>query len=287
MVAAALPGRLAQVLVEEGDQVRQGQVLARLASEEYQARLQSAEASLAMAEADRTRLINGTRLEERREADAQRLQAETVLTQAENEQRRRTSLYQSGAIAQEEYERATRDLQMAKARRDELAERATVVSAPARADERARADAAVAVALAQAREARVLVEKTAIRAPSAGRILRRLRQAGEMVSLEGSQHVVFVLGDLRHLRVRAEIDETDVARVAVGQRGWVQADAYGGQRFEGRIVRVGEMLGRKQIRTDEPTERNDVKVLEVLLDLEPGVKLPIGLRVDVFVRRDP
>jgi HlyD family secretion protein len=100
---------------------------------------------------------------------------------------------------------------------------------------------------------------------------------------------VFTVADTRRLRVRADVDETDVARIAVGQPAWVTADAYGSRRFEGTVVRVGSVLGRKNIRTDEPAEKQDTKVLETLIELAPDARLPVGLRVDVFIgepRRD-
>ena len=50
------------------------------------------------------------------------------------------------------------------------------------------------------------------------------------------------------------------------------------------MVRVGRILGRKNIRTDEPAERMDTKVLETLMELDPGQSLPLGLRVDSFIQ---
>jgi len=46
---------------------------------------------------------------------------------------------------------------------------------------------------------------------------------------------------------------------------------------------VGRILGRKNVRTDEPSERVDTKILETLVELDPGQQLPLGLRVDSFV----
>ena len=51
------------------------------------------------------------------------------------------------------------------------------------------------------------------------------------------------------------------------------------------MVRVGEMLGRTNIRTDQPSERIDHKVLETLVELAPDARLPVGLRVDAFIAR--
>jgi len=58
---------------------------------------------------------------------------------------------------------------------------------------------------------------------------------------------------------------------------------YGERKFAGRVIRIGGMLGRKNIRTDEPSERVDTKILETLIELDAGASLPIGLRVDAFI----
>jgi HlyD family secretion protein len=63
----------------------------------------------------------------------------------------------------------------------------------------------------------------------------------------------------------------------------VTANAFGDRRFPGRIVRVGRMLGKKNVRTDEPAERVDTKVLETLVELNDGHELPLGLRVQAFI----
>jgi hypothetical protein len=51
------------------------------------------------------------------------------------------------------------------------------------------------------------------------------------------------------------------------------------------VIRVGQVLGKKNVRTDEPTERVDQKILETLLDLDDGHELPIRLRVQAFIER--
>ncbi len=52
------------------------------------------------------------------------------------------------------------------------------------------------------------------------------------------------------------------------------------------VVRVGSRMGRKTLRTDEPTERFDTKILETLIELDPGAPLPVGFRVDPFILPD-
>lgn len=284
-VSAEITGRLEQVYVDEGDRVNAGQVIATIDPSDARAKLASAEAQLSIAKADLDRLLNGARVEERREADAQRKQAEAAFMQTENERQRRADLFREGFLSQEELERADRDMKLARARLDELTERASVVSASAREDEKARATAAVALAESQVAQSRSMLAKTEIRAPQAGTILRRYRKTGEVVAPEAGTNLIYTMADTSRLRVRVDVDETDVARLAVGQRVEVRADAYGDTRFGGVVSRVGQMLGAKNLRTDRPTEKNDAKILETMVDLDAGVRLPLGLRVDVFIRR--
>ena len=283
-LAAELPGRLRDLLVEEGDAVQAGQIIARVESGEYAARVASARAAVAVAEAELQRLINGARSQERREVRAAADQAHLVLRNAEAELARRQGLSVEGVISREELDRAARDTEVARARARELDERTATVDAPARDDERARLAAAVEYARARLAEASAQYDKTVIRSPIAGTVVRRHKQQGESVSLDSpGASLVATVADVRVLRVRVDVDERDVARLRLGQPAFVTADAYGTQRFSGRVVRIGEVLGRKNVRTDEPTERVDTKVLETLVELDPGARLPLGLRVDAFI----
>jgi HlyD family secretion protein len=283
-VAAELSGRLAAVLVDEGEEIAAGQEIARLVRDDHQARLDAARARLGIAEAEHDRLINGARPEERRAAAAVRDQAGATLSHALTQVERSRTLFSEGVIARDELDRAERDWRVAVARHAETQENAIVVDADARADERRRTEANVTLARAQVAEAEAVLAKTIVRAPIAGIVLRRHKESGENVSVESGSPAIVTIADTRVLRVRMDLDERDIARVRVGDAAWVTADAYGDRRFAGRVVRVGQILGRKTVRTDAPTERVDTKVLETLIELEAGASLPIGLRVDAFVK---
>ena len=112
---------------------------------------------------------------------------------------------------------------------------------------------------------------------------RQDRPVHELASFARYLNKVFDFRDSSVLRARAEVDETDVARVRVGQPAYVTAGAYGSRRFSGRVVRVGNLLGRKNVRTERPSERVDTKILETLIELDSGRQLPAGLRVDAFI----
>jgi len=91
------------------------------------------------------------------------------------------------------------------------------------------------------------------------------------------------MADDSTLRVRLDVDESDVSKLKVGQQAYVTAEAYGTRKFRGHVIRVGRILGKKNVRTDEPSEHVDTKILETLVELDPAQPLPLGLRVDSFV----
>jgi len=278
-ISSQVPGRLSSVPLEEGDRVRRGQVIAVVSNEDYRARLASAEAHLKLREAELLRIVNGSRDQERREALALVNEAEAVLANAKSELLRKQQLYRNDDISRSDAERAEREYAVAKARYDATREHHALVDAAARDDDRMRAEAEVAVARAQVQEAKALLDKTEVRSPINGRVLRKHLHTGESIS-DLLQSPIYTLADSSTLRVRVDVDERDVARIQTGQRAWFTADAYGEKKFWGRVVKVGQILGKKNIRSDEPTERVDQKILETLVDLEPGSQLPIGLRLN-------
>ena len=281
-VASQVGGRLQRVLVDEGDTVKAGQVLAVIENDDYRARVASAEATLRLREADARRVHNGARDQERRDAAAAVREADSVLASMTADVERKRGLLRETVISQAELDKAEEAYGVARAKADSARERLSLVEAGAREEDRARADADVALARASLDEARAMFEKTYVRAPIDGVVFRRHRRAGESVSTQFDSPIV-TLADRSRVRVRVDVDETDIAKLHVGQAAYVTADAFGDRRFAGRIVRVGSMLGRKNVRTDEPSERVDKKILETLVELEDGRDLPLGLRVQAFI----
>lgn len=284
-VSCELSGRLHSVPVEEGDRVHKGKVLAQIENDDYLARVAAAEATLAERQAELLRTLNGARSQERRAAEASMQAAKAVWETARREADRRRNLADRDMISRDEAERYQRAYQVAQAEYERSFEEFSLVDADAREEDRRRAEAAVAAAKAQLTEARAYLEKTYIRSPLDGIILRKLRHPGESVSTQFDSPIV-TLADDSSLRVRLDVDETDVGRLRVGQPAYVTAEAFGAQRFTGHLIRVGKILGRKNVRTEEPSERVDTKILETLMELDPGQTLPLGLRVDAYVQEE-
>jgi HlyD family secretion protein len=283
-LGAELSGKLKSVLVEEGDKVQPGQLLAELVNSDYRAQVESARADVAHKEAELRKVINVARREERREALSSVHEAEAVMNHAEAEMLRYQKLFAAGVVSREEAESYSKEYDVAKAKYQANLQRHMLIDEDAREEDVAMANANLSAARARLDEAQSLLAKTFIRSPINGRVLRKHHRAGESVS-NGSTvpDPIFTLGDTQSLRVRVDIDEADVSKIALNQKAYVTADAYGDKRFWGHVVRIGQELGRKNVRTDEPTERVDTKILETLIQLDDTTELPIGLRVNSFI----
>lgn len=278
-LSAAAMGTLTSLKIEEGDKVATGEVIGEIDNADLRAELAVAESELTIRQNELARLDAGARDQERAEAEAELHEADAGLALARLQFDRQKVLV-GKAVAQAALDQARSDLDTATARRDAMAEKFSLIEAPPRPEDVAIAQAQVDAATSHVAEIQALIAKTLVRSPIDGVLLRRYARPGEMMSLQPPTPIAQV-GDITRLRVRAKIDEADVARVAIGQEAWITADAYPGRRFHGRVSRVGDIMGPKNFRTDEPGERMDTDVLEALVDLDPDVHMPIGLRVDV------
>jgi HlyD family secretion protein len=287
-IGSELSGKLRTVNVDEGDRVRRGDVLAELENDDYAALVATAEAEVGARQAALRKVLHGARAQERSEALAAVNAAEAVLDNARAENDRYHRLFSDGVVSYAELDRYVRHHKVAAAEYRQARERHSLIDDRAREEDRALARADLAAARARLEEARARHAKTIIRSPIDGTVLRKHHRDGESVSNSATvPDPIVTVGDKRVLRVRVEIDETEVNRVAVGHRAYVTADAFAGREFGGQVIRIGQQLGRKNIQTAEPTERLDTRVLEVLVELAHGAELPIGLRVDAYVVVEP
>jgi len=283
-IGSELSGRLKSVNVEEGDAIQRGQALAELENADYRAQVESARANVIAKQAVLRKVINGARRQERDEARSSVNEAQAVMENAKAELRRRQELFSAGVVSREELDRYAREADVAQAKYEAAVQQYALVDDHAREEDQSFAEADLKLAQAQLDEAQARYDKTFIRSPMDGTVLRKHHRSGESVSNSSTvPDPILTIGDRKTLRVRVDVDETDVSKVNVGQRAYVTADAFGKQKFWGHVVRVGQQLGPKNVRTDEPTEKVDTKILETLVELDPGSQLPDGLRVDAFI----
>jgi multidrug resistance efflux pump len=281
-LAFEVPGRIAEIAVDEGDTVRAGQVLARQDDRMARARVAAAEAGVAQARARFQLARRGPRAEDIAAARADADAAAAAAQHRGAEQARSEHLGRVGAIATTVVDADDAAARVAAAQSAAATARYQSLARGTRAEQIEEAAAAIALAQAELDAAKVALDQTALVAPRDGVILRRTAEVGALVTLTPAVPVLS-MADLGQLEIRAEIDEADVAAIAVGQTAYATADAFGDRKFPVVISRTTRELGRKTVRDDDPRARVDTRVLEVIarFDGAPGVALPLGLRMQV------
>jgi len=281
-------GRIAEILVDEGDTVHAGQVLARLDDRLAKARVAAADAGLAQAKARYLLARRGPRPEDVAAARAEAEAAEAAAQHRGAEQARSAQLGKVGALATTVVDADDAAARVATAQASAATARYQSLAKGTRTEQIEEASAAIMLAGAELDAAKVALDQTVLVAPTEGVILRRTAEVGALVTLMAPAPVLS-MADLSQLEIRAEIDEADVAAISLGQAAYATADAYGERRFPVRLTRVTHELGRKTVRDDDPRARVDTRVLEVIArfdgapDCAPGAALPLGLRMQVHV----
>jgi multidrug resistance efflux pump len=279
-----IAGRLVSVEVNDGDRVRQGDTLARLDNTTLACELAKAQATLALAQAEREHLINGARKETRAFAHAQVHAAQARMAQADKRLERGVQLQQHKAIAQQDLDDFTATAQANQAEVEAASARAGELEAPAREDELRMLDAKIALEEARVKQAHAMLDKTKLKAPFDGMVLRVRGEVGELVS-DGDVPTI-TLANTSEMRVRAYVEEMDALAVTEGQRGDVTVDGLPGVRFAATVVSCTPYMAPKRLLMNMPGERVDVKVREIVLQLDDQNKLVIGLPVDVCLGRE-
>jgi RND family efflux transporter MFP subunit len=211
-VSSKATGRLEWLGVLEGSRVRSGQLIARLENRDVSAALGQAQANVGVARANL-------------------MQAEAELAEARNAHRRSTDLLRQRFISQ-----AANDA--AQGRYDKAA--ATVAAMKA----------AIAAAEANARSAQVALDQTLIRAPFDGVILTKNANVGDNItpfsSAADTKGAVVTLADMDTLEVEADVSESSLAKIAVGQPAEIQLDAFPDLRLAGVVARMVPTVDRSK-----------------------------------------
>lgn len=284
-LGATLPfGRVEEVLVSVDDTVEEGELLIRLDDAEARAKLASAETEAEALREDREKDFRAGREDVRKAEDAI-YSAERAVTGARIELDYAISAKRSGTGSEAAVSDARRRLKDANERLER--ERIAYVKAQSKANLPApsRAESAVSAARAEVRLAEALLDKTRIRAPSAGTILQVNAKQGEIVTSSPELPLV-VLGDMSILRVKAEVDEGDVSKISINQDAYVKSISQQNQKFTGKVTSIAPTLGAARIGPRGPLRPTDVEVMEVTIELQGNATgLKPGMRVDAFFRK--
>lgn len=234
VLSSEVDGYLAELQVDEGDAVTEGQVLAQIRALPYRFVLDQAEA-LARADAERLReLRQGTRAEDIAMAKANFAKAEVAAEIANKNYTRSQSLLDKKIISVEEFDEAHERWEEAQAVLE--VEKATYERALAgsREEEIAAAEAQAAASRAQAAVAKDRLERTTIRAPFDGVITAKHTEVGSWVSVGDG---VFDLDTTSRVRVRVDIPETYYGQIVIGSEMTITFDSVPNQTFVGMVTK--------------------------------------------------
>ncbi|HWW95724.1 MAG TPA: efflux RND transporter periplasmic adaptor subunit [Vicinamibacteria bacterium] len=231
-VGAERAGRLVRVVVQEGQSVHRGDLLAEIESEELRASLAEARAHVAEMEA------------EARLADLAR--------------ERRRQLFQDKIVAVHDLDQATRDLEIALARRET-------------------AGATVARYEAQLRKSRIL-------APISGTVTLRRVDAGQTVE---AGDAAFTIADLSRLRIEGEAHEADAGVVAIGAPVIISAEGFPGRAWRGRVEEVPDSVTLRRLKPQDPSRPTDTRILAVKVAFSEPTPLKLGTTVELKIDPAP
>lgn len=243
-VSADIMGRIDQLLVKEGDRVRRGQLMLQLSDTQYRSSHTQAKASYAAAQA---------RLRE----------AQTALRISDANFARQKSLYDQKLLSTAEWEQAQNSN-----------ESAHVAFATA-GEDAARARAALEAAADNLSKCRFL-------APFDGVVSALNVEQGENVIMGTMNNVgtqILTVSDLSRMLVRADVDETDIVDIRIGQKVKISVDAVPDTAFAGTVTEIGNTAKRSITSTVEGQTDFEVKV--VFDDNVPQVRP--GMTADVSI----
>ncbi|MBD2535001.1 ABC exporter membrane fusion protein [Nostoc flagelliforme FACHB-838] len=290
--------RVAQLLVKRGHRVQANQVIAILDSyDRLQGALLEAEQQVAVAQAELAQVRAGAKLGEieAQQAEIGRLQAELAgetrqqqatlasleaeVNNARSEYNRYQSLYQEGAISASQFDQRRLAFQKAQAQFNEGKAnqsrttdtlQAQIESARANLDRIAEvrpvdvqtAQAKVEQAITVAQRAKADLRQAEVRSPQAGQILEIYAKAGEVVNEKG----IADLGQTRQMRVVAEVYQSDIKKIRIGQQTLITGEPFSGE-LRGIVEEIGLQVSQQEIFNNQPGENLDQRVVKVRIRL--------------------
>lgn len=287
-VATELGGVVARVSVVAGDTVAAGQPLFAIDDRGYRAALADADAghALAVAAAATVERQAEAQLAAIAQAKAQLQSAEAERSRAAADRVRFAALAARDWASRQKLEAAAADARKAEAAL--AAAQAGVAAAESAlavlAAQRREAEARIAAAAAKRQRARVDLDKTVVKAPIAGTILKVNLRRGEQAQAGALAEPLLTMGATDTLHVRVEIDETDAWRVRPGAAAEAQLRGNAAIRSRLVFVRAEPMVVPKRNLAGGTQERVDTRVLQLLYRFDPaGFPARIGQQVDVFI----
>ena len=278
--------RIAAVLVQEGDRVREGQLLARLDTARLEPQLAQAEAQAAAQLHIVKRLRSGSRPEEIAQARANLQAAQADLANARQQYERWKSAAEISAgraVRQQDVDNARTAVQVAEARLAVVQKTLDLAIAGPRLEEINENEARLKAFEAQASVLRQQLKDAQLIAPVDAVIRTRVMEPGEMAS---PQRPVFSLAITDPKWVRAFISEPDLGKIKQGMAAAIAVDSFVDRRFEGWIGFISP-VAECTPKTVQTEELRTSLVYEVRVFVkDPDDELRLGMPASVYVRQE-
>lgn len=281
-VGSELDGRIAEFPVEEGDEVKKGDIIARLDNRDIIARLSEAEAELSVSRSKLREVASGAREEEIKKAKAALESAIADKEFASESLHRYKLLLKEGFTTQEIVDEKEKSLKVAIARVKEAQEELQLLEKGPKAETIQYLQDNVKRASASVEYYRQILNKTLITAPVSGKIIRKYLQKGEVISREMNTPLV-AIADLQKLWINAEVDETDIGRFKVGDKAKISSDAYPNKIFHGKVYKISDYVGSRAFKPNNTSRNIDMKVIQVKILLEDIAYFKPGMTVDIKI----
>jgi HlyD family secretion protein len=272
--------RIAAVLVQEGDRVKRGQVLARLDTSRLEPEVAEAEATAGAQREAVERLRNGSRPQEIAEARANVESAKADAINVRGQYERRRTLAANSVVSQQDLENAKAALDVAEAKLDVNQKALDLAIAGPREEDIAQAEAEWRSDEAQAALLRQELADAQLLAPVDAVVRTRLMEPGEMAS---PQKPVFSLAVTDPKWVRAYVSESDLGKLRTGMRASITIDSFPDQRFDGWVGFVSP-VAEFTPKTVETAELRTSLVYEVRVFVkDPSDRLHLGSPATVYL----
>lgn len=232
-VGSTVTGRVAQVSVLEGAQVKKGDVLLRLESDELVAAQAQAQANERQAAAR----LAGLRSTGRSTAQSAVAQAESVLVAAKAEFERTQALVTKGFLSEARLDEVKRAVAVAQAQL--VSAQALRLANAEQGTDVAQAQAQLALASSATAAARARLAQSVVTAPADAKVLTRLVEPGQIVQPGRALMSLALIGPLQLV---AQVDERYLEQLQVGQTATALADAYPNQRFTAKIQSISPLV---------------------------------------------
>lgn len=280
-IGSELEGRIAEFPVREGDTVRKGDIIARMESGDIQARLGEAQAALTVAGSRLKEVASGAREEEVKSAAAVLESARADLEYERTSLMRHKELFKKGIISKDALDEKEKVVKNSEANVKKAEEEKRLLEKGPRPETIKFNEDAVKRAGAEAEYCRKLLDKSLIAAPISGKVIRKYMEAGECATKD---RALAAIADVGKIWVNAEVDETDIGKIRLGDPVDVRCDAFPGSVFPGEVKEISDYAGIRKVKPNDQAKNMDMKVVEVKIRLKTACPIKSSMTVDVKIK---